>query len=118
MFSASAVRINDEINAGRELEGERQQKDGYQSELPRHVAPRQMAGEDRACPRSGKQAADDSHYDGRISDIVPWDEAEQRDRQRISKARMEAAARTCWTTIGRSTGLWRPATDMATNSSR
>ena len=55
--SASAVRIQDEGNASGELECERQQEEGNQSDLSRHMAPWQMAGEDGPRPCGGVEDA-------------------------------------------------------------
>ena len=85
LCSAGAVRIQDEINTAGELQYERQQKEGDQSDLPRHMAPWQMTGEDGSRPRSGIEDADDSQHGGRVPDVVPGYQAEQRDRQRISE---------------------------------
>jgi len=79
------MRIQDEADAAGELECERQQEQGNQTELPRHVPPGQMTGEHRSRPRRGKQDADDSHHGGGIPDIVPGHQTEQRDRQRVGE---------------------------------
>ena len=75
-----------------ELECERRQEQGDQCELPRHVVPRHVAGEDGSRPCGGEEDADDSEHDGGIPDIVSGHQAEQRDRQRISE-RQDAGGR-------------------------
>jgi hypothetical protein len=82
---AAVARVVQELNARFELERERREQDGDEPELLRPVAPRQAAGEHGPRPRKGEDDSADGHHGGRVPDVVPRHEAEQRDRDRVGE---------------------------------
>jgi hypothetical protein len=74
-----------ELDARLELECERHEQGGDESELLWPVASGQAAGEHGPCSGEGEEDAADGYHGGRVADVVPWHEAEQRDRDRVGE---------------------------------